>query len=132
VEKLVTKLEGQRVSLPPSLPASLPPFLLPSLPVSLPPFSLPPSLTLSLYTSLLSSHTVVSCGDPPFAGNLQVHYSSMNVNATAVYSCKECFKMANGTGEGVRNGTLERLCDTSGQWIGPLPVCEGRHNSTCV
>ena len=45
-------------------------------------------------------------------------------------SCKKCFRMADG--EGVRNGTLERLCDTSGQWIGPLPVCEGRHNSTCV
>ena len=86
------------------------------------PFSFPPSFP-SPFPSLLPTLTVMSCGPPPFAGNLQVSYSSSDVNATAVYSCKRCFKMAEG--EGVMNGTLKRHCGAGGQWTGPLPVCEG-------
>ena len=84
--------------------------------------SLPPS-SPSPFPSLLPTLTVMSCGPPPFAGNLQVSYSSSDVNATAIYSCKGCFKMAEG--EGVMNGTLKRHCAAGGQWTGPLPICEG-------
>ena len=57
---------------------------------------------------------MVDCGDAPGISNGEVTFSSTSFGSTATYSCDAGYELV---------GEATTTCESSGQWIGTVPVC---------
>ena len=62
--------------------------------------------------------TGVDCSTPKQLRNGTVNYDGTGYNMVVVYKCDEGYSLI---------GSSTRVCQSSGEWSGEEPFCEGKH-----
>ena len=62
--------------------------------------------------------TGVDCSTPKQLRNGTVNYDGTGYNMVVVYKCDEGYSLI---------GLSTRVCQSSGEWSGEEPFCEGKH-----